>query len=88
MRIILISVLLSLAASQSVDIQEPPAGIIISVLVQYSIVSANQVRGAVGGTTMAGVAALHNSRVVWVRVTVTDLWMAGLTMVTRDVGGT
>ena len=74
MKIILISVLLSLVASQSPDLQEPPAG--MSSQCQQSpldIIASPQARDAVAGITMAGVAALLSSPVAWARVTVTDL---------------
>ena len=86
----MISVLLGMVASQSPGLQEPPAGIITSVSQHSTVLDIvlHQVRGAVAGTTMAGVAVLQNSPVVWARVTVTDLWTAGLTTGTRDVGET
>ena len=75
MKIFIISLLLSLVASQSPDLQEPPAGMSVSQC-QHSpldIVVSPQVRDAAAGTTMAGVAALLSSPVAWARVTVTDL---------------
>merc|ERR1712183_299019 len=90
MKIIFISLLLTFVASQSPGLQEPPAGMItVSQLIPFILITEPpQVKGAVDGTTMADVAALLSSPVVWARETVTDLSTAALTMGTRAAGET